>query len=29
MKPTENSEFIVVKNEFPTGWSETPFELPD
>ena len=27
MKPSENSEFTVVKNEFPTGWKETPFEL--
>lgn len=27
MKPSENSEFTVVKNEFPNGWKETPFEL--
>ena len=27
MKPSENSELTVVKNEFPNGWKETPFEL--
>lgn len=27
MKPSENSEFTVVKNEFPNGWKETPFDL--
>lgn len=27
MKPSKNTEFTVVKTEFPNGWSETPFEL--
>lgn len=27
MNKTENTEYTVVKNEFPNGWSETPFEL--
>lgn len=27
MKSSENKEYTVVKNEFPDGWSETPFEL--
>lgn len=27
MNKTENTEYTVVKNEFPNGCSETPFEL--
>lgn len=27
MEPSKNTEYTVVKNEFPNGWSETPFEL--
>lgn len=27
MKPSKNTEFTMVKNEFPNGWEETPFEL--
>ena len=27
MKSSKNTEYTVVKNEFPNGWKETPFEL--
>lgn len=27
MNQTKNTDYTVVKNEFPNGWKETPFEL--
>ena len=27
MNKTKNTDYTVVKNEFPAGWSESPFEL--
>lgn len=27
MNKTKNTDYTVVKNEFPNGWKETPFEL--